>query len=156
DCLAAGLPLRAPLPETVRAVRQSCAIARGAAPGPHRRLSPASAWRGRGAGTGCRVGCDGTAGCTAGCRQSGGHVVTAISPTSTNARRGSAPLLAVKDLKKSFPVRRGLLAPREWKRAVDGVSFEIPKGGTLALVGESGSGKTTVGLMVLDLLAPTA
>jgi ABC-type oligopeptide transport system ATPase subunit len=62
----------------------------------------------------------------------------------------------VKDLKKYFPVRRGLLAPREWKKAVDGVSFEIPKGGTLALVGESGSGKTTVGLMVLDLLTPTA
>src|SRR4051794_3950419 len=66
-----------------------------------------------------------------------------------------APLLSVRDLKQYFPVRRGLLAPREWKKAVDGVSFDIPKGQTLALVGESGSGKTTVGLMVLDLLPPT-
>jgi ABC-type oligopeptide transport system ATPase subunit len=71
------------------------------------------------------------------------------------ASPGGAPLLAVRDLKKYFPVRRGLLAAREWKKAVDGVSFEIPKGQTLALVGESGSGKTTVGLMVLDLLPPT-
>ena len=68
---------------------------------------------------------------------------------------GGLPLLAVRDLKQYFPVRRGLLAPREWKKAVDGVSFEIPRGQTLALVGESGSGKTTVGLMVLDLLRPT-
>jgi ABC-type oligopeptide transport system ATPase subunit len=67
-----------------------------------------------------------------------------------------APLVDVRDLKKYFPVRRGLLAPREWKKAVDGVSFEIPRGQTLALVGESGSGKTTVGLMVLDLLPPSA
>jgi ABC-type oligopeptide transport system ATPase subunit len=39
---------------------------------------------------------------------------------------------------------------------VDGVSFDVPEGKTLTLVGESGSGKTTVGLMILDLLAPTA
>jgi ABC-type oligopeptide transport system ATPase subunit len=74
-------------------------------------------------------------------------------PTTQNSPGTS--LLAVKDLRKYFPVRRGLLAPREWKKAVDGVSFEIPRGQTLALVGESGSGKTTVGLMVLDLLPPT-
>lgn len=66
-----------------------------------------------------------------------------------------AALLSVRDLKKYFPMRRGLLAAKEWKKAVDGVSFDIPKGRTLALVGESGSGKTTVGMMVLDLLPPT-
>jgi ABC-type oligopeptide transport system ATPase subunit len=66
-----------------------------------------------------------------------------------------AALLSVRDLKKYFPVRRGLLAAKEWKKAVDGVSFDIPKGRTLALVGESGSGKTTVGMMVLDLLPRT-
>jgi ABC-type oligopeptide transport system ATPase subunit len=82
--------------------------------------------------------------------------VTAPSLATASGKRGSAPLLAVKELKKYFPVRRGLLAPREWNKAVDGVTFEIPKGGTLALVGESGSGKTTVGMMVLDLLPPTA
>jgi ABC-type oligopeptide transport system ATPase subunit len=67
----------------------------------------------------------------------------------------TGPLLSVRDLRKYFPVRRGLLAARDWKKAVDGVSFEIPRGSTLALVGESGSGKTTVGMMVLDLLKPT-
>ena len=65
-------------------------------------------------------------------------------------------LLSVRGLEKRFPLRKGLFAPREWKNAVNGVSFDIPKGQTLALVGESGSGKSTVGLMVLDLLAPTA
>ena len=44
------------------------------------------------------------------------------------------PLLSVRDLKQYFPVRRGLLAPREWKKAVDGVSFDIPKGQTLSLI----------------------
>src|SRR5438270_14088854 len=67
-----------------------------------------------------------------------------------------APLLSVRDLKKYFPLRKGLFAPRAWKKAVDDVSFDIPRGHTLALVGESGSGKSTVGLMLLDLLAPTA
>jgi ABC-type oligopeptide transport system ATPase subunit len=79
------------------------------------------------------------------------------SPTGDGSGRAalSDPLLSVRDLRKSFPVRRGWLAAREWKKAVDGVSFEIPRGSTLALVGESGSGKTTVGMMVLDLLKPT-
>lgn len=68
----------------------------------------------------------------------------------------NAPLLSVRGLTKRFPLRKGLLAPREWNVAVDNVSFDIPRGETLALVGESGSGKSTVGLMLLDLLAPTA
>jgi peptide/nickel transport system ATP-binding protein/oligopeptide transport system ATP-binding protein len=66
------------------------------------------------------------------------------------------PLVSVRGLKKYFPQRKGLFAPRAWKRAVDDVSFDIAHGQTLALVGESGSGKSTVGLMLLDLLAPTA
>lgn len=68
----------------------------------------------------------------------------------------STPLLSVRGLTKRFPLRKGLFTPREWKVAVDGVSFDIASGETLALVGESGSGKSTVGLMLLDLLAPTA
>lgn len=66
----------------------------------------------------------------------------------------SSPLLRVSSLRKDFPQRTGLLR-RSWKTAVDGVSFDVPEGRTLALVGESGSGKTTVGLMILDLLTPT-
>lgn len=64
-------------------------------------------------------------------------------------------LVSVRDLKKHFPQKTGLFR-RAWKKAVDGVSFDIQEGKTLALVGESGSGKTTVGLMVLDLLRPTS
>lgn len=65
------------------------------------------------------------------------------------------PLVSVRELKKYFPLKAGLFR-KAWKRAVDGVSFEVREGKTLALVGESGSGKSTVGLMILDLLAPTA
>jgi ABC-type oligopeptide transport system ATPase subunit len=66
------------------------------------------------------------------------------------------PLLSVRKLRKEFPLRKGLFAPRQVKVAVDGVSFDIPAGSTFALVGESGSGKTTVGMMLLDLLSVTS
>jgi len=66
------------------------------------------------------------------------------------------PLLEVRNLSKRFPLRHGLFQPRAWKTAVEEVSFVVPRGSTLALVGESGSGKSTVGLMLLDLLAPTS
>jgi len=66
------------------------------------------------------------------------------------------PLLEVRNLTKRFPIRQGLFQPKAWKTAVEDVSFTVPRGSTLALVGESGSGKSTVGLMLLDLLAPTS
>lgn len=67
----------------------------------------------------------------------------------------SDPVLRVRGLCKRFPLRSGVFR-KTWKEAVAGVEFEIPRAETLALVGESGSGKSTVGLMVLDLLKPTA
>jgi ABC-type oligopeptide transport system ATPase subunit len=67
-----------------------------------------------------------------------------------------APLLSVQHVKKYFRMRTRLFQPAVYKRAVDDVSFEVPHGQTLALVGESGSGKSTIGLMLLDLLAPTS
>jgi peptide/nickel transport system ATP-binding protein len=64
-------------------------------------------------------------------------------------------LLAVSDLRKHFPVRRGgkigLGAAARVVHAVDGVSFHIDRGETLSLVGESGCGKSTVGRAILRL-----
>jgi oligopeptide transport system ATP-binding protein len=67
----------------------------------------------------------------------------------------SPPLLEVSGLKKYFPVRRGFFQRIVgWIKAVDGVSFHVEKGKTLALVGESGCGKSTVGKTLLKLLEP--
>jgi peptide/nickel transport system ATP-binding protein len=64
----------------------------------------------------------------------------------------SAPLLQVANLKKHFPIRGGFLGTvSAYVRAVDGVSFTIRQGETLALVGESGCGKSTVGKAILRL-----
>lgn len=62
-------------------------------------------------------------------------------------------LLVVKNLKKYFPVK-GFLFTKGYVKAVDGVSFAVQKGSTLALVGESGSGKSTVGRLILRLIEP--
>ena len=74
---------------------------------------------------------------------------------------GGPPLLEVRHLVKHFPVRRSLgdslrRRPHLAVRAVDGVSFSVAKGQTLALVGESGCGKTTTGRCVLFLQEPTS
>ena len=67
------------------------------------------------------------------------------------------PLLEVKDLKKYFPVTKGLVLMRTIGnvQAVDGVSFSIKQGETLGLVGESGCGKTTTSRLILRLERPT-
>ena len=68
----------------------------------------------------------------------------------------AAPLIEVTDLKKHFPIVRGLFSTLVGQvRAVDGVSFQIKKGETLGLVGESGCGKSTVGRTMMKLLEPT-
>jgi oligopeptide/dipeptide ABC transporter ATP-binding protein len=67
------------------------------------------------------------------------------------------PLLEVRDLRKYFPIRAGLLRRETGAaRAVDGVSFDLAPAETLGIVGESGCGKTTLGRLVLRLLEPTA
>jgi oligopeptide/dipeptide ABC transporter ATP-binding protein len=67
------------------------------------------------------------------------------------------PLLEVRDLKKHFPIKKGLF-PRVvgQVKAVDGVSFTVSPGEVLGLVGESGCGKTTTGRCILRLIEPTA
>ena len=66
-------------------------------------------------------------------------------------------LLEARDLKKYYRVTQGLLQRTiGWVRAVDGISFQIERGKTLALVGESGAGKTTVAKAALLLESPTS
>jgi oligopeptide/dipeptide ABC transporter ATP-binding protein len=73
------------------------------------------------------------------------------------ATERAEPLLEVRDLKKHFPIRRGVFGRVTGQvRAVDGVSFSVAAGETLALVGESGCGKSTTGRAILRLIEPTS
>jgi peptide/nickel transport system ATP-binding protein len=66
-------------------------------------------------------------------------------------------ILEVRDLKVHFPIRKGIFKRTVGHvKAVDGVSFELKAGRTLALVGESGCGKTTTGKALLQLIPPTS
>ncbi len=64
--------------------------------------------------------------------------------------------LALKNLSRTFTVRRGLLGESFPLRAVDTVDIELQQGEILGLVGESGCGKSTLGRMVAGLLAPSS
>jgi len=83
------------------------------------------------------------------------------APAEPNASVGTKParevLLDVQDLRVGFPLRKGVLRRRQGAfMAVDGVSFQVRAGETLALVGESGCGKTTTGKAVVQLLRQQA
>lgn len=69
---------------------------------------------------------------------------------------GGEPVITLRGVQKHFPVKEGVLQQVVGHiRAVDGVSFEIPKGQTVGLVGESGCGKTTLGRCVAGLTDAT-
>lgn len=65
------------------------------------------------------------------------------------------PLLKVAELKKYYPVKGGLFSADRTVKALDGVSFELQKGKTLAIVGESGCGKSTLGRLLTMIETPT-
>ena len=67
------------------------------------------------------------------------------------------PILEVRDLRMYFPVKSSGIVRRTigHVQAVDGVSFQLPAGGSLGLVGESGCGKSTTGRLITRLYQPT-
>src|SRR5690349_7925110 len=80
------------------------------------------------------------------------------SAPSTGAADPRTPILEVTDLTKHFPIKSSGLIRRTigHVQAVDGVSFQVPAGGSLGLVGESGCGKSTTGRLITRLYEPTA
>jgi len=70
---------------------------------------------------------------------------------------GTEPLVSVRHLKKSFPIKKGVFAREVGAvQAVNDVSFDVARGETLGVVGESGCGKTTTGRTILRLIEPTS
>ena len=66
-----------------------------------------------------------------------------------------APLLQAIDLKKHYPVKKGMFGAERLVKALDGVSFTLERGKTLAVVGESGCGKSTLGRLLTMIEIPT-
>jgi len=75
----------------------------------------------------------------------------------TELHKESTDLLDVRDLQVHFPLQGGVLQRTvDYVKAVDGISFTVPRGKTVGLVGESGSGKTTTGRAIARLVPLTA
>lgn len=76
---------------------------------------------------------------------------------SPDTQKNNNIILTVEDLKVHYPIKRGFFRRTVGSlRAVDGLSFQLKKGQTLALVGESGCGKTSAGKSIVRLIQPTA
>jgi ABC-type oligopeptide transport system ATPase subunit len=71
-------------------------------------------------------------------------------------RTATTPLLEVRDLVKSFPLRSGRLSGRGAVQAIAGIDLDIARGETVSLVGESGCGKSTTARCIVRILEPTS
>src|SRR3954471_22347945 len=93
---------------------------------------------------------DQTGGTTAPAPAAGDHAASKLDPNAE-------PVLTVENLRMYFPVKTSGIVRRTvgHVQAVDGVSFQVPSGGSLGLVGESGCGKSTTGRLITRLLRPT-
>ncbi len=82
------------------------------------------------------------------------QVLLGADPSGTPAQTEvGEPMLEVQDLRVWFAIKKGLLRRTvDHVKAVDGISFSLPRGQTLGIVGESGSGKSTLGLAILRLI----
>lgn len=81
-----------------------------------------------------------------------------MASTEPSRAESSGSILRVRDLVKNYPIMRGVVFKKQvgTVSAVDGVSFDLAPGQTLALVGESGCGKSTVGRLLVGLERPTS
>jgi oligopeptide transport system ATP-binding protein len=68
----------------------------------------------------------------------------------------SEPVLEVADLVKHYPLRHSKFGTHSVVHALDGVSFSLAKGETIAIVGESGCGKSTLAKCIMRLVEPTS
>lgn len=78
----------------------------------------------------------------------GPHYEYARGHPATTAVAGYRP-------EKHYPVKKGMFAPERLVKALDGVSFNLERGKTLAVVGESGCGKSTLGRLLTMIETPT-
>ena len=85
------------------------------------------------------------------------HELAEQGHAATELDLEAEPIITVDNLKMYFPVKSSGLVRRTvgHVQAVDGVSFEVPRGGSLGLVGESGCGKSTTGRLITRLYKPT-
>jgi len=75
--------------------------------------------------------------------------------TDAGKNGNNGPLLSVQDLRVWFELRKFGFGHAGYVRAVDGVSFDLDDGGSIAIVGESGCGKTSLMKTILLLNKPT-